>query len=133
MAERITLVFPFGSDFLLSALRTVYDYNVAFLLANPTFPRLYDLHRAGLMRFAREPRQCADTACNEERFCSIPVTYQQGWGDCDDLAPWLAAERTVRDGLLSIPIPTRSAVGWHIVVARADGLQEDPSRVCGME
>lgn len=132
MASRIVVVMPFEESLLIPALRDVYDFNVSFLLSNPTFPRLYELGALGLMRFEREPRRCNDTACDEERFCTIPITAAQGWGDCDDLAPWLAAERTVRDGVLSIPNVIRSAVGYHVNVLRADGVTEDPSAVLGM-
>jgi hypothetical protein len=132
MASRIVVVLPFSEELLMPALREVYEFNCSFLAANPTFPRLYDLAAQGKMRFEREPRRCTDTACDEERFCTIPITVDQGWGDCDDLAPWLAAERTVRDGILSIPVPMRSAVGYHIVVMRFDGVTEDPSLLLGM-
>lgn len=133
MADRIAIVLPFDDENLIPALRAVYDYNVAFLVANPQFPRLYDLHRAGRMRFAREPRRCTDVECTEERFVTIPVALAQGWGDCDDLAPWLAAERTVRDGIVSVPWCLPSRVGWHVIVLRDDGAREDPSAVMGME
>lgn len=132
MASRIAVIYPFDEAVLIPALRAVYDFNCTFLLINPTFPRLYDLGKEGRMRFEREPRRCNDTACDEERFCTIPIALAQGWGDCDDLAPWLAAERTVRDGIVSIPTVVRSAVGFHVAVLRADGVSEDPSIMLGM-
>lgn len=131
MRTRIAVVIPFDPLDITAALRAVYDYNVAFLRANPSFPRLYDLAQRGEMRYQREPR--GDTIeGTEERFCAIPVALAQRWGDCDDLAPWLAAERTVRDDMLSIPHVMPSRVGWHVVVLRADGVIEDPSLMMGM-
>ena len=52
--------------------------NVQFLEANPTFPRLY---QAGVVY---KPEG------SPEIWRDIPTCARDGWGDCDDLACWLA-------------------------------------------
>jgi len=60
---------------------------------------------------------------------------RRGWGDCEDLAAWRAAELRVSGGdpraHVTI-VPTSQARQWHAVVRRGDGRLEDPSRRLGM-
>ena len=47
-------------------------------------------------------------------------------GDCDDLAPWLAAERIIgkggpRDRKARAVAVSSPGIGWHVVVRRGDG------------
>jgi len=107
---------------LRALLRVVFSLDVSYLRAHPEIPRLY----ASGVRYAREP----DPSC--EDFATTPVVLARGWGDCDDLAPWRAAELVVRDGIAARPelVSVRPGL-WHVVVRR-DGGVEDPSRVLGM-
>jgi hypothetical protein len=67
-----------------------------------------------------------------EHFDLAAKVARRGWGDCDDLAPWLAAE--MREA--GIPAKTRvrkSGPGrYHVVVQDGDGRIHDPSRWAGM-
>ena len=58
----------------------------------------------------------------------------RGWGDCDDLAPWWAAELRVSNiDPDAKPIVYQSGPKrWHAVVQRGDGSIDDPSRWAGM-
>ncbi len=71
-----------------------------------------------------------------EAFCPIPAVQMRGWGDCDDLAAWRAAElnEAGETGARAVVRKSRSGVPgrWHAVVRRADGTEEDPSLRCGM-
>jgi len=59
----------------------------------------------------------------------------RGWGDCDDLAPYRVAELQEAGEKAKIRITWRR-VGkrrtYHVLVRRADGRIEDPSRLLGM-
>jgi hypothetical protein len=65
------------------------------------------------------------------------VLLRRGWGDCEDLAAWRAAElrdvgeRARADTYVSRERPDGSRV-WHAVVVRSDGSVEDPSAHLGM-
>lgn len=84
------------------------------------------LYRSGI-RYALEKR---------EAFLCIPGVMMRGWGDCDDLACWRAAElREGGDpGARVFVRPSRSGVAgrWHAIVQRGDGSFEDPSARLGM-
>jgi len=120
---------PFaGATDLGFALDATTAWNVLALRAEP-LPSIYD---AGVV-YAREP-QCR-TADGSERMCEEFVTAHEvrrrGFGDCDDLGAWRAAELRIA-GEQAQAIPKPSAVGWHIVVRRGDGSLEDPSARLGM-
>ena len=68
-----------------------------------------------------------------ERFLTAAQGIIERWLDCDDLAPWRAAELIVGGELTARPYCIPSEVGWHCLVERADGSIEDPSRVLGMK
>ncbi len=120
---------PFSSAADLGiALDATTAWNVLALKRDP-LPSIYD---AGVV-YAREP-QCR-TSDGRERMCEEFVTAHEvrrrGFGDCDDLGTWRAAELRLA-GELAQAIPKPSAVGWHIVVRRGDGSIEDPSARLGM-
>lgn len=88
--------------------------------------RLPQLYRAGV-RYRREPREV------REEWLTAPEVLSRGYGDCEDLACWRAAELMVSgEDPLARPILRRTASGWHVVVLRSGGGIEDPSRVLGM-
>lgn len=101
---------------LQAALDALTAFNRHWLATHPTTPELY---RSGV-RYEREyPR---------ERWLPVPLVLAERIGDCEDLAAWRAAE--LGRGARAVPLKTRS--GWHIVVRKADGSIEDPSRRLGM-
>lgn len=134
---RVALVFhidPTSREAIQALVDQVYQADCAFLAAHPQAP---DLYRSGVV-YGREPRG-AFVEGGEERFAGVLECLRVGWGDCDDLAPWRAAELTVREGLpsraLVIPAPGSRPGGppsWHVVVQRGDGVMEDPSAQLGM-
>lgn len=77
---------------------------------------------------------------------NIPRVRERGLGDCKDLACWLAAQRTVREGLHCTPYVKRKwfvdgFALYHVVVKHPDGCRcgrcdeknlEDPSVPLGM-
>jgi hypothetical protein len=87
------------------------------------------IYSAGV-RYQREP-------AGREDWDIAPIVYARGWGDCEDLAAWRAAE--LRLGLGGVP-PERAIADtyqsgprtWHCIVRRADGSIEDPSLMLGM-
>jgi len=67
-----------------------------------------------------------------EQWQTVPVLYETGWGDCEDLACALAAEMQV-EGVHARPELLHVAPGlWHIVVRLPSGELEDPSARLGM-
>ena len=108
---------------LRALVKVVHDLNRQFLRHNPNTPALY---RSGVI-YQREPRNI------REEFATIPQVIAQGWGDCDDLAPWRSAELAEVHGVDAWPDVVIVRPGlFHIIVRRADGRTEDPSRVLGM-
>lgn len=115
------------------ALDRLYTHNLATLLEPGKGPRIPALHQSGV-RYRAEPWVGA-----MEEFAAIPVVLARGWGDCDDLSAWRAAELTVRYGCPSRPLVIEApgsrdgARKYHCVVQRADGFIEDPSYDLGMK
>jgi hypothetical protein len=108
--------------YLLTALTAL---DLLYLQAHPETPLLYE---AGVT-YQEEPPGCEDWA-------NIPMIQKLGWGDCEELAAWRAAELQVRN------IPARAGFTkqtqadgtmlYHITVILPDGSIEDPSRQLGM-
>jgi len=111
-----------------------------------------DIYQAGV-RYQDEPWQ------GFEDFAPVPTILKRGWGDCDDLAPWLVAQHRNAGKKASIRIQWKRLGRYripkgpklfHIVVRRPfdpaeftpaymwrpkDGTRtmiEDPSRRLGM-
>jgi hypothetical protein len=109
---------------LTHLLTCLFELDLDYLREHPETPALY---RAGV-RYRREPE-------GQERWASIPIVRRLGFGDCEDLATWRAAELVVR-GERARPISshqrTPRGILYHIRVLRADGRIEDPSRILGM-
>jgi hypothetical protein len=107
---------------LLNALFTI---DCMWLRSHPGTPRLYS---SGVF-YRAEP-------IGEERWRDIPSVLRDGWGDCEDLACWRAAELVEREGIAARPTYRwRRRPGitiYHIVVRLPDGRIEDPSRKLGM-
>jgi len=109
--------------YLLSALTAL---DVAYLKAHPGTPLIYE---SGVV-YQEEPPGAEDWA-------NIPMVLKLGWGDCEELACWRAAELQVRGNLGARAGFTKQTqpdgtMLYHIVVLLPDGRTEDPSRQLGM-
>lgn len=100
--------------------------NACWLAQHPEAPYLL---KSGVV-YARE------TALDgpAEVLRDIPSIMRDGWGDCDDLACWAAAELTVRGRIRAWPtmISGGTAARWHVVVRDSTGKIHDPSAALGM-
>jgi hypothetical protein len=92
-------------------------------------PDIYEAIDSGSVIWRPEPQKQGF-----EGFDLPSQVVKRGWGDCDDLAPWLAAQ--LRD---SGDDPDAEAIvyqsgpeRWHAVVQRGNGDVDDPSRWAGM-
>ena len=117
---------------LLEALTQIDE---DYLRHNPETPDLYTLRDGvyvptGGVRYHVEP-------AGMEEWTDIPTTRCRGWGDCEDLSCWLAAQYRVRLGIRANPhftwrkIAPRTTL-YHIQVKLPDGQIVDPSRILGM-
>lgn len=115
------------AEFVRNGLENLIMANTWAYRNNPSLPSVYD---AGVV-YRREPR-------GHEQFADISTVLRRGHGDCEDLATAVAAWRVVRTGeaarpdLRWTPLNDRGAWLYHITVARADGSEEDPSKLLGM-
>jgi hypothetical protein len=127
---RIRLAIPdslVGSSTVEPALESVTRLNQA-LLREGLVPRLSTLLRRRKVRWAPEPRG------HGEHFDAADTVVSRGWGDCDDLAPYWAAElrETGADPHARVTMRRTGAHRWHAVVRRSDGSVDDPSAAAGM-
>jgi len=68
-----------------------------------------------------------------EHFDHGRLVSGRGWGDCDDLGPWLAATRRVQGDRGAHAFVRKSGPArWHALVRRGNGRVEDPSLAAGM-
>ncbi len=97
--------------------------NVEYLKRHPSTPKLYD---SGVI-YEREN--------GTEAWGDIPTLLARGYGDCEDLACWRAAELR-SEGIEAKPFITWRPGGrgtiLHAVVEWPGGKVEDPSRALGM-
>jgi transglutaminase-like putative cysteine protease len=101
-------------------LDTLTVLNGVYLAARPDVPHLYD---SGV-RYKRED--------GREDWLTIPLVIRRGYGDCEDLSAWLAADYR-RKGIQARAIVYRAGSRvWHVVVQMPDGSIEDPSKRLGM-
>jgi hypothetical protein len=90
-------------------------------------PDLTDAIRRGV-RWKPEP------FADGEHFDLAHQVAARGWGDCDDLAPWLAAQlRASGEDPGARPRVYQSGPNrWHVVTETSDGQILDPSKWAGM-
>lgn len=116
-----------SAPILQSALETATRANEAILRAEKKVPSIARAIKDGV-------RWRPELPGTGESLDLAPVVLSRGWGDCDDLAPWLAAElrATGRDpGARAVA--HRSGKGrWHAVVRTSSGEILDPSLWAGM-
>ena len=91
--------------------------------------RLRPLYKAGV-RYVREPR-------GQENWQDIVTLYQQRTGDCEDLAcartAGLRENGKWADPFLRWRLDENTGMYiYHVLVKRASGKIEDPSRILGM-
>ena len=103
-------------------VRALCALDVLYLRAHPRTPLL----KASGVRYKTQPKGC-------ERFRTVPAVLAAGQGDCDQLAPWRAAELRVRYGIKAVPEVKRMGRNlWHVYVRLPDGKVEDISAHLGM-
>ena len=100
--------------------------NMAFLLANPEIPRLYE---SGV-RYRREG--------SPEVWKDIPTILRDGADDCEGLSCWLAAEFRVRNDVpgAAVRLAKQRTPGlWHAIVIDVENPRRrwDPSKRLGMK
>lgn len=129
--SHVRVAMPFhaaSKEDLQIGLDATTAWNVLALQQRP-LPNIYN---AGV-RYQREPMCRADGVVHIcEEWLTAHEVFDRGWGDCDDLGPWLAASLRLAGDEHARAFPRRSAVGWHILVAHGDGTIEDPSAKLGM-
>jgi hypothetical protein len=91
------------------------------MLREAEFPRIYE-SGVGYRKESEDTWRHADDV-----LCS-------GWGDCEDLAAWRAAElrESGEDPLARVYVYRSGPLRFHAVVARGNGQIEDPSLILGM-
>lgn len=97
------------------------------LLKMGRIPDIRQAIKKGRVKWKPEPP-------GDEHFDDAATVLKRGWGDCDDLAPWLAASmRASGEAPDAFPFVYKSgAKRWHAVVDRGDGKVLDPSKWAGM-
>ncbi len=128
MAGLLSIRVPFRDMPDVQAALDCFTILAAYDIRRHQLPPVY---KAGV-RYRRE--KCVDVECSQ-RFedWQVPsVVMQLGWGDCEDLAAWRAAElRLQGEKARAVPRSVRPGL-VHIVVRRGNGKIEDPSRILGM-
>lgn len=110
--------------------------NMAWLRAYPQTP---DLYSAGVIYKPESQKKDAKGNITEygETWQTIPWVLYRGYGDCEDLGAWRAAELRQKYGIRALPyIKVKQMPGgfWraHVVVQWPGGKIEDPSAKLGM-
>ncbi len=123
----IGLSAPASAATLTAVLEGLTALNAVLLQRRPKFPLLYE---SGVV-YKREQR---GSRGQPEDWANILQVLKRGWGDCEDLAAWRAAELRVRCEEPAQAVVRRSGPRkFHAVVVREDGFIEDPSKVLGMK
>lgn len=113
---------PIDTRALNIFVRTLCAYDVLWLQRHPNTPPLL---KSGV-RYMQQPP-------GVERFKPIPLVLAAGEGDCDQLAPWRAAELRVRHGIRAMPEVKQMGPNlWHVFVRMPNGRAEDVSAHLGM-
>lgn len=119
---RVSVHVPVSSEASIAAMLELLTRMNETYLRHTRTPAIY----ASGVRYRREVRP-------REDWLMVPYILELGHGDCEDLACWRAAELRLagESGARPIAIRPRPSL-WHIVVRRADGRIEDPSKRLGM-
>lgn len=118
---------PASASTLTAALEGLTAVNVV-LLQRSALPRLLE---SGV-RYRREPKRSTQPGYLEQ-WKTAPQVFAAGWGDCEDLSCWLAAEYRVYRSEPARALVYRSGrKRFHAVVERPGGIIVDISRRLGM-
>ncbi len=114
---------PPSPTVLAGAAEGLVRANLALMQQRHGAPKLY----GGRVRYRREP-------AGQERWDTWPEVLARGYGDCEDLAAWRAAELryTGADPGASVAVIRTGPSTMHAVVRRTGGRIEDPSKRLGM-
>lgn len=132
MGGVLSITMPFeGQRELRAALALLTAIDILQMRwARPPLPWLY---KSGV-RYRRESEKTCwlpqEGGC--EDWLSAVQVLRQRVGDCEDLACYRAAELRFRAHEAAAAEPIKTPLGWHIIVRRASGRIEDPSRILGM-
>lgn len=128
MRIRIAVPDPHVTPALLNAALEATTKANESLLETGAAPLATETIRKGLVKW--KPENFRDG----EHFDLASTVARRGWGDCDDLAPWLAAELRMRgiDPGARAVVKRSGPKRWHAVVHTADGDELDPSIAAGM-
>jgi hypothetical protein len=127
---RIRLAVPdriVSAGVLDAALEATTRANTA-LIENGEVPPIHEVLRRGGVKWKPEGFK------DGEHFDLANVVHKRGWGDCDDLAPWLAASlrATGHDPGATAVVKRSGPKLWHAVTKMSDGSFLDPSKAAGM-
>jgi hypothetical protein len=126
---RIRLALPdrhLSPRILESVLEATTRANEAAMAAGEAGPATEAIRRG--LKWKPEP------FTDGEHFDLAPVAEARGWADCDDLAPWLAAEmRATGDDGARARVYRSGAKKFHVVVEDGSGQIHDPSKWAGMK
>lgn len=115
-------------------LEALVRCNLGWLEAHPDTP---DLYKSKVVYKREEPYILSDIPHVEE-FQDIPCTLEKGWGDCEDLACYMVAQRIYFNKLQCHPLilwrpQNDGSMMYHCVCEWPDGRLEDPSTSLGMK
>lgn len=127
---RIRIAVPdrhISPDVLNAALEATTVANQEMLASGDAEP-ISDGIRMGKVKWKPEPFR------DGEHFDLTKTVTERGWGDCDDLAPALAAElrETGKDPGARAVVKKSGPKRWHAVTELSDGRIVDPSAMAGM-
>jgi len=109
---------------LNSALEAVTRLNESMIKSGELRP--FNMRHPGVRWRPEPPGQ-------GEHFDHGRLVSGRKWGDCDDLAPWLAATRRLQGDRGAHAFVKKSGPNrWHALVRRGNGHVEDPSLAAGM-
>jgi hypothetical protein len=119
---QVTIAIPAQVSAITAMLEGLTALNFMILSALRHPPKLYT---SGVRYRAEQP--------GRERWLRVDEVLKLGYGDCEDLATWRAAELR-----LFLGVPARAGAyrsgkkRFHSIVIYPDGTIEDPSRRLGM-
>jgi hypothetical protein len=108
-----------------AALEGLTGVNEVLMRRDPSIPPLYSTGAQWELR-PGDP--------SETKWRYAPDVATEGWGDCQDLSAYRAAELRVSgaDPAAQVRVYPTGTNRYHAVVARGDGSVEDPSVILGM-